>query len=307
VDGKEKAQVVKVLFALHPGFSTIDFAGPLEIFSRATHENKSRAFACATVGPNNADYFVTSGQGMRVKVNMDFEDAHDELEQADVLVVVGGSSEAVLKAAAAIPKNQDLKPDDEKSSAAEPVPLIKAWAALQQRDPSRERTLLSVCSGALFVAAAGVLQGLSATTHPSHYTTLELLCQQTAKQDTGVGTDVQEERYVVNNARFEINEDDVQDNPFVFTRRPPDARRASISARKGSDAFQAARRRESLIKRQNMPLGGLRVVTSGGSTAGIDASLYLVAALVSIESAQQVAAAMQYTWQKGVCIESIDV
>jgi hypothetical protein len=62
-----------------------------------------------------------------------------------------------------------------------------------------------------------------------------------------------------------------------------------------------------LIRRQNMPLGGLRVITSGGVTAGMDAALYLVAALVSIDSAQEVARVMEFTWQKGVCVEGIDV
>jgi len=78
-------------------------------------------------------------------------------------------------------------------------------------------------------------------------------------------------------------------------------------ARRGSEAFKAARRRESLLKRANMPLGGLRVITSGGITSGLDAALYLIAALVSIDAAERAAQMMQYTWQKGVCIESIDV
>jgi putative intracellular protease/amidase len=217
---------------------------------------------------------------------MDFEDAHEEIEEADVLVVLGGNSDAILEADA------------------EPIPLLKSWAALQQKDSTKERTLLSVCTGAMFVAKAGLLQGLAATTHSDYYTKFEILCQQAAQNDSGVGTDVQEERYVVNNARFELGEN-ILDNPFIFTKKP-DTRRKS-SARKGSDAFKAARRRESIIKRQNMPLGGLRVVTSGGVTAGMDAALYLVAALVSIESAQETAREMEFTWQKGVCIDAIDV
>lgn len=56
-----------------------------------------------------------------------------------------------------------------------------------------------------------------------------------------------------------------------------------------------------------MRLGGLRVVTSGGISAGVDAALYLVGALVSEESAETVAQYMQWTWQKGVVVDGVDV
>jgi putative intracellular protease/amidase len=230
---------------------------------------------------------VTSSQGMKVRVDMDYEDAYEEMEDADVLVVCGGNTDPIVDAQA------------------EPIRIVQEYALLQKKDPSKERTLLSICTGSLFLATAGVLQGLAATTHPDYYARFEILCQNAAKNDSGVGTDVQEERYVVNNARYELGSN-ILDNPFVFTKRS-DVRKRSMGARKGSDAFRVARRRESLVKRQNMPLGGLRVITSGGITAGMDATLYLVAALVSIESAQEVARVMQYTWQKGVCIESMDV
>jgi transcriptional regulator GlxA family with amidase domain len=221
-----------------------------------------------------------------IKVDMDHEDAEAQLDEFDILIVVGGSTKPVLE------END------------QPIGLIKAWAELQQKDPSKERTLMSICTGSLFLAQAGVLQGLSATTHPAYYTEFEIMCQKAAQADSGVGTDVQEERYVVNNLRFELG-DDVTDNPFVFTRRPDERKKSN--ARRGSEAFKASRRRESLVKRQNMPLGGLRVITSGGVTAGMDASLYLVAALVSIEAAEEVANNMQFTWQKGVCVEGVDV
>ena len=56
-----------------------------------------------------------------------------------------------------------------------------------------------------------------------------------------------------------------------------------------------------------MRLGGLRVITSGGITSGLDASLYLVSAMVSNESAQEVGRTLQYTWNKGVVVDAIDI
>lgn len=66
-------------------------------------------------------------------------------------------------------------------------------------------------------------------------------------------------------------------------------------------------RRESVARRAAMRLGGLRVITSGGSTAGIDASLYLVSILVDDESAKEVARVLQHNWVKGTVVDGLDV
>lgn len=84
--------------------------------------------------------------------------------------------------------------------------------------------------------------------------------------------------------------------------------RRGSNARKGSFSFKESNmRRESITRRQNLRLGGLRVITSGGVTAGMDAALYLVSAHVSVESAEEVAKGMEFEWQKGVVVNSVDV
>jgi hypothetical protein len=73
-------------------------------------------------------------------------------------------------------------------------------------------------------------------------------------------------------------------------------------------SFSASnKRRESIARRAAMRLGGLRVITSGGVSAGIDAALYLISALVSDESAAEVARNMQWTWTKGIVVDGLDV
>jgi hypothetical protein len=44
-------EVIKVLFALYPGYNTLDVAGPLEILSRSLHETKDKCklWLCASV------------------------------------------------------------------------------------------------------------------------------------------------------------------------------------------------------------------------------------------------------------------
>ena len=147
---------------------------------------------------------------------------------------------------------------------------------------------------------------MAATTHPDYYTKFEILCKEAARKGELLEqTDVMEENYVVNNARFDLGAD-MDENPFVLTKRP-DGRRKSV-ARKGSNAWkESVKRRESNARRAGLKLGGLRVITSGGVTSGLDASLYLVAAMVSHESAQEVSRVLQYSWNKGVTVEGIDV
>ncbi|KAF1987454.1 class I glutamine amidotransferase-like protein [Aulographum hederae CBS 113979] len=281
------SEPIQVLYALHEGFDTLDFAGPFEAMWHAKHDIKdasTRAFEITTCSPKGS---VTSTQGMLMKTDLDIATATDDLKEYDVLVIPGGGTDAILK------------------DNSQPQSLIKAFAALQQSDSTKERTLLSICTGSLLLAQAGVLQGLSATTHPDHYTKLEILCKDAARNGELAQTDVMEERYVVNNARFELGEN-IDENPFILSKRP-DGRRKSI-ARKGSNAWKESnKRRESNARRASLRLGGLRVITAGGIMAGVDATLYLIAAMVSTESAEEVARLLQFQWQKGVTVDGIDV
>jgi hypothetical protein len=216
---------------------------------------------------------------------MDFKEAYTRLSEFDILIIPGGGTEPILKAKS------------------EPLGLIKAFSDLQKKYPEKERTVLSICTGSLFLAQQGILSGLSATTHPDFYAKFEKICSEVAQRDLAERCDVVEERYVVNNLRFDLG--DINENPYV--RRKSDARRPSMG-RKGSNAWKESNtRRESNARRASLRLGGLRVITSGGVTCGLDASLYLVSIMVSEESANEVARIMQYTWQKGIVVDGIDI
>lgn len=277
---------VDVLFALQPGFNLLDLAGPLEVLTSALHDANdptSRAFEVTLAA---GEPKVLSEQGVIIGSQLSWKEAHERLSDFDVLVVIGGSSDAVLK------------------EKAEPLDLITAFSEVQKADPSRERTMLSICTGSLFLAQQGILSGLSATTHPDYLTRFENVCSQAATRDLAERTDVIEDaRYVVNNLRFDLGDED--ENPYI--RRKSDARRPS-NARKGSISYQGSNsRRESIARRAAMRLGGLRVITSGGVAAGIDATLYLVSVLVSEDSSEEVARLLQTTWTKGIVVDGIDV
>jgi transcriptional regulator GlxA family with amidase domain len=293
----DTAEPIQVLFTLHNQMSLLDFAGPLEVLNNALHNpsdpgqtllshqrlltsTDSKAFDITFTGEEAK---VMTGAGAAIAAQLPIKDAYQQLRDYDVLVVPGG---AVLNV---------LKKD------AEPLGLIKAFAELQTKDPAKERTLLAIDTAALFLAKLGLLQGLGATTHPDYYIKMEKLCQEAAARDTEERTDVMEERYVVNHGRFDVDED--EENPYVFKKKAK-----ATAARKGSLARKESNaQRESIIRRASMKLGGLRVITTGGPASGLDASLYLVSAVVSHESAQEVSRVLQYTWVKGVVVDAIDV
>jgi len=246
------------------------------------HRTASKAFKCTFAAEEE---HTVSAQGASFRAHIDFKEARERLQEFDVLVVPGGGSEPIIKAKA------------------EPLHIIKAYADLQKKNPSRERTLFSVCTGAFFLAQQGLLAGQCATTHPDYYVKFENLCKMVTQRDMSERTDLLEERYVVNNPRFDLGDED--ENPYI--RRRSDGRRASM-ARKGSNSWKESNnRRESNARRMSLKLGGMRVITSGGITTGIDAALYLVSAMVSHDSANEVARLMQYEWHKGVVVKGIDV
>ncbi|KIW57794.1 hypothetical protein PV05_02353 [Exophiala xenobiotica] len=275
---------IQVLMTMHDNMNLLDFAGPLEVLNHAQHDlnnPESKAFDVTFVGPEE---HVLTAQGVTLAAHISYKEAHKRLKEFDLLVVPGGKAMDILK------------------EQAEPTKLVKAYSEVQAADPARERTLLAVDTAALFLAQQGLLEGLGATIHPDYYIKLEKECQEAAARDMGERTDVMEERYVVNNARFDLGED-VEENPYVFKKG-----RKGSTARKGSLARKESNARyENLVRRKSLKLGGMRVITSGGSVSGIDASLYLVSALVSLECAQEVARLMQYDWVKGVVVDAIDV
>lgn len=190
-------------------------APPLTFTPPADHNppTDNKAFEITIVGPEPK---VISDQGVIVGSQISYKEAHDRLEDFDVLVVVGGNSKQIVE--------KEL----------EPLSLITDFSELQKRDPARERTILSVCTGALFLGKQGILSGLSATTHPDFFTTFENICSDAATQNLQERTDVIEDaRYVVNNLRFDLGDED--ENPYIRRksdsgRRPSNARYVTISS-----------------------------------------------------------------------------
>ena len=130
---------LQVVILLYPGIEILDFEGPYEVFSVATRIalrdglSAHPPFLVSTVAASRE--LLTARYDLRVQPDAQFD---DELP-CDVLIVPGGVIDQ--------PVND---------------PQTLAWV---RRMASSTGLLTSVCSGALILAKAGLLQGHSVTTH----------------------------------------------------------------------------------------------------------------------------------------------
>jgi transcriptional regulator GlxA family with amidase domain len=126
----------RVAILLFDDVEVLDFAGPFEVFSVAGRRDGrgEPAFVVSTVAARPGP--IVARNGLTIMPHFTLADC----PSSDILIVPGGYGSRALLA-------------DE--------PLL-AW--VRQRSAAAELTL-SVCTGALVLGAAGLLDGLQATTH----------------------------------------------------------------------------------------------------------------------------------------------
>jgi len=138
---------IKLGIPLYPAFDSLDVLGPLQVFNYAP--NISVSLIAAT------DNAVTSLEGVRIMQDLTFSSFADpESDKLDVLFVPGASDLVGPLQQAPLGKNELL---DFLVSQAEHAQLV-----------------CPVCTGALLLGAAGLLDGHLATTHWTQLETLKL-------------------------------------------------------------------------------------------------------------------------------------
>lgn len=193
------AQVQVLIF---DDVEVLDFAGPFEVFGVTGLRTGPAPFNVQTVGLSNAP--VRARNGLQVYPALSIGDD----SPCDVLVLPGGYG-----------TRREMHNE-----------ALLDWIRRRAREAE---VVLSVCTGALLLARAGLLGGLDATTH--HVAFDELA----AASPT---TNVRRGQRIVDNGR---------------------------------------------------------IVTSAGISAGIDASLHVVARLLGHDVAAETAAYMEYDWREG--------
>lgn len=132
-----------VSILLYDDIEVLDFAGPLDVFLLANEHGGRRLFDVKTVAKTKSP--VTAAYN-GLSVNPQY--GISEITESDILVIPGGNDISHLLV------------DEE----------IMQWV---KRISAHAEHVLSVCSGSLVLAKAGLLEGLRATTH--HSDMLELI------------------------------------------------------------------------------------------------------------------------------------
>ncbi|MGD9124248.1 MAG: DJ-1/PfpI family protein [Desulfarculaceae bacterium] len=124
----------QVVIFLFDDIEDLDFVGPLEVFACYGRPHKEGFFEIATVSRNKGP--IRTRNGLNIQPGYSFGNC----PQADILVVPGGQG-----------SRREIE-----------NPESVAWV---KRQAERAELVLSVCTGALLLAKAGLLEGLGATTH----------------------------------------------------------------------------------------------------------------------------------------------
>jgi transcriptional regulator GlxA family with amidase domain len=139
----------------------LDFAGPFEVFSVTGRRRKLEPFDVFTVAERSGP--VSARNGLSVNPRYTFADS----PHIDILLVPGGYG-----------TRREMR-----------NPVMLEWVSRTGRDAG---LLLSVCTGALVLGAAGLLEGMAATTHFMAMDELRAIAP---------NTDVYPDRRIVDNGR----------------------------------------------------------------------------------------------------------
>ncbi|KAF5572252.1 DJ-1 domain-containing protein [Fusarium pseudoanthophilum] len=167
------AKLYNVGVLVFDGVDILDFAGPIEIFSHVSHnknpDNPDRIYKCQTIGRSHT---IRAADSLTVAVDLLINEALLDLHHFDIIVVPGAPPSIITPLLA--PEGLEMQ-------------LVAAFAELQPRGcVEKPRVLFSVCVGAFSLGAAGVLDGLSATTRHRALERLGQICRVAGKEPASI-------------------------------------------------------------------------------------------------------------------------
>lgn len=162
---------IKVAIYMFPKADVLDFTGPAEVFSAPDPTFSKPPFAVTTFAHHNP--VNTACSALVYVPNATFDEVASKIEEYDVLVIPG-SSEEVL---------QDLL---DSQAGKELVSMLQRFAAAPPRKEIGKRVLQSVCTGAILVAASGVLTNRKVTTHHLSFNKLKEVADKAAGGESNI-------------------------------------------------------------------------------------------------------------------------
>ncbi|KAL4894075.1 class I glutamine amidotransferase-like protein [Aspergillus ambiguus] len=160
------------LALIYPGFNALEVTGPAEVFFNV---------GCG-VTIAASDDLTTSQENFTFQRSLHLDDARKRLSEFDILIVPGSRSRNILP---------HLGPPLEGDKGLTGImQLIRDFVQTAPLEGHGERAILAGALGSYLLGAAGVLNGLSATTHRLVAGTLRHICAKSHSGQEGAGTDV---------------------------------------------------------------------------------------------------------------------
>lgn len=125
-----------IVFVVYEGMQLVELAGPMDVFGFVNAVTEKPLYRLVTASPQGRP--IKADGGLTLSVEHSLRDLADSPEEIDTLLVVGGWITGPVSAE-----------------------VVRELPALARKS----RRVTSVCSGALLLAAAGLLDGYRATTH----------------------------------------------------------------------------------------------------------------------------------------------
>lgn len=159
---------LRAVFLSFNNIDLIDIACPYETLHQVQDPaTKNDLFRLEIAGPVDDNGSIKSYQGLSFKQHISYQQVLDEINDVDFLVVPGATD---------WPTTEHLI----NWSDFPVTKIIKKFSSLPPRDESSNgrppRVILSICSGAFLIAAAGILANRRITTHFLILKELEELC-----------------------------------------------------------------------------------------------------------------------------------
>ncbi|KAH7112810.1 class I glutamine amidotransferase-like protein [Dendryphion nanum] len=151
----------------------LDYSAPLEVLNNSAPAGREVAFKTTTVGFQNPTKVAQNA--ITIIPDLSIQELETNLENYDILVVPG---------AAVDPIKALLSPDSAEGKAI--VSLIQKFTSLPPRKETGHRVIQSVCTGAVLLAAAGILANRTVTTHHLCYDVVKQVADQVAGGNSNI-------------------------------------------------------------------------------------------------------------------------
>ena len=139
----------KVAVYLYPKADLLDFSGPVEIYSCRPFEGPA-PFEITSFAHHS---LIQSDSAALVYVpNASFAETEAKIQEFDILVIPGANFDTIAKM---------IKSEEGKQLNAS----IRKFVETKPREETGKRILQSVCTGAVLLAASGILANRTTTTH----------------------------------------------------------------------------------------------------------------------------------------------